>query len=200
MIIKPCATNVYPYLVRLIAPRPIAWVSTLSAADRVNLTPFSFFNVFGDDPPIVIVAPVLKPDGQKKDTLRNVEVVPEFVLNIVNRDLAESANVTSLPLPYGESEADRANLTMVPSQLVRPPRVEAAAAHLECRVRQLMPIGTSTLIIGEVVLIDVNDAVLDAQGMPDPRKLKLVGRMGGDFWCETTQLFELKRPTLPPPD
>jgi flavin reductase (DIM6/NTAB) family NADH-FMN oxidoreductase RutF len=190
--------SVYQALVGVVAPRPIAWATTIDGQGRVNLAPFSFFNAFGANPPIVIFSPTLRRNGSKKDTLLNLEVVPEFVLNAAVEDLAEKMNATSKELPPGQSEAEYAGLTLQPSAKVRPPRVAESPVHLECCVRQLMSIGdgpiAANLVIGEVLLIHIDDAVLDPAGRIDPRKLRTIARLGGSDYCRSTDLFEMERP------
>jgi len=189
---------VYRALVGVVTPRPIAWVTTLDGEGRVNLAPFSFFNAFGANPPVVVFSPTLRRDGSKKDTLLNLEVIPEFVLNAAVEDLAEQVNSTSAELPRGQSEAEYAGLTLKPSTMVRPPRVAESPVHLECRVRQIMPIGTgpiaANLVIGEVLFVHIEDGVLDSQGQIDPRKLRTIARLGGSYYCRSTDLFEMERP------
>ena len=164
----------------------------------MNLAPFSFYNAFGANPPVVVFSPTLRRDGSRKDTLLNLQAVPEFVLNAAVEDLAEPMNMTAKELPYGQSEAEYAGLTLAPSAKVRPPRVAESPVHLECRVLQLIPIGdgpiAANLVIGEVLLIDIDESVLDAQGQVDPRKLRTIARLGGDHYCRSTDLFEMKRP------
>jgi flavin reductase (DIM6/NTAB) family NADH-FMN oxidoreductase RutF len=190
--------TVYHALVGVVTPRPIAWVTTIDGQGRVNLAPFSFFNAFGANPPIVVFSPTLRRDGSKKDTLLNLEVVPEFVLNAAVEELGARMNATSKELPRGESEAEYAGLKLLPSTRVSPPRVANSPVHLECRVRQFMSIGdgpiAANLVIGEVLLIHIDDAVLDPGGRVDPRKLRTIARLGGDFYCRSTDLFEMKRP------
>jgi flavin reductase (DIM6/NTAB) family NADH-FMN oxidoreductase RutF len=190
--------TVYRALIGIVTPRPIAWVTTVDNEGRVNLAPFSFFNAFGANPPVVVFSPVLRRDGSKKDTLQNLNAVNEFVLNAAVEDLAEKMNATSSELPPGQSEADLAGLTLVPSAMVRPPRVGESPVHMECKVRQIMSIGdgpiATNLVIGEVLLIHIADSVLDERGAVDPRKLRTIARLGGDFYCRSTDLFEMKRP------
>jgi flavin reductase (DIM6/NTAB) family NADH-FMN oxidoreductase RutF len=190
--------TVYQALVGIVTPRPIAWVTTMDDQGRVNLAPFSFFNAFGANPPIVVFSPTLRRDGSKKDTLLNLEAVPEFVLNPAVEELATKMNTTSRDLPRGQSEAEFVGLALQPSIKVRPPRVAASPVHLECRVRQFMSIGdgpiAANLVIGEVLLIDIDEAVLDQSGRVDPRKLRTVARLGGNFFCRSTDLFEMERP------
>jgi flavin reductase (DIM6/NTAB) family NADH-FMN oxidoreductase RutF len=190
--------KVYQALVGVVTPRPIAWVTTIDARGRVNLAPFSFFNAFGANPPVVVFSPTLRRDGSKKDTLLNLEVIPEFVLNAAVEDLAEPMNASSKELPTGESEAEFAGLELQPSVKVRPPRVAASPVHMECRVRQILPIGdgpiAANLVIGEVLLIDIADSVLDPTGRIDPRKLRTIARLGANYYCRSTDLFEMERP------
>jgi flavin reductase (DIM6/NTAB) family NADH-FMN oxidoreductase RutF len=201
MIIDVGSTDVvtvYRALVSVVVPRPIAWVTTVDDRDRVNLAPFSFFNAFGANPPIVVFSPTLRRDGTKKDTLLNLEAVGEFVLNAAVESLAEKLNATSAELPRGMSEVAHAGLTLMPSVSVKPPRVAESPVHLECRVRQLMSIGdgpiAANLVIGEVVFIHIEDRVLDASGQVDPRKLRAIARLGGSDYCRTGDLFQMERP------
>ncbi len=197
MELDPATTPCYAVLTGLVTPRPVAWVTTVSPAGVVNLAPFSYFNLLGDAPPLVAFAPVRRPDGSKKDTLANLESCPEFVLNLVTEDVVAAANLTSKAVPAAESEVLLAGLTTVPSTKVRPPRVAGSPGHLECAVRHLLPFGThpgaSTVVIGEVVCIHVEESVL-TDGVPDAGKLRAVGRLGGTAWCRTTDRFDLPRP------
>jgi flavin reductase (DIM6/NTAB) family NADH-FMN oxidoreductase RutF len=190
--------TVYRALVGIVSPRPIAWVTTVDNEGRVNLAPFSFFNAFGANPPVVVFSPVLRRDGSKKDTLQNLNAVNEFVLNAAVEDLAEKMNATATELPPGQSEAEHAGLTLVPATMVRPPRVAESPVHMECRVQQIMSIGdgpiAANLVIGEVILIHIADHVLDERGAVDPRKLRTIARLGGDYYCRSADLFEIKRP------
>jgi flavin reductase (DIM6/NTAB) family NADH-FMN oxidoreductase RutF len=190
--------DVYHLLVGVVTPRPIAWVTTVDAEGRVNLAPFSFFNAFGANPPVVVFSPLLRRDGSRKDTLRNVEATSEFVLNAATESLAEQVNLSSKELPYGESEVDLTGLTLRPSLKVKPPRLAETPVNLECKLRQIVPLGdgplAGNLIIGEVLMMHIDDAVLDGQGRVDPRKLQTIARLGGDYYCRATDLFEMKRP------
>jgi flavin reductase (DIM6/NTAB) family NADH-FMN oxidoreductase RutF len=190
--------EVYQALVGIVTPRPIAWVTTVDAAGRVNLAPFSFFNAFGANPPVVVFSPTNRRDGTKKDTLLNVEATGEFVVHAAVASLAEKINATSKELPPGASEVEYAGLHTMPSVRVKPPRLVVAPVAMECKVRQIVPIGSgaiaANLVIGEVLVMHIDDAVLDANGRVDPRKLKTVARLGQDYWCHTSDLFEQKRP------
>jgi flavin reductase (DIM6/NTAB) family NADH-FMN oxidoreductase RutF len=190
--------DVYHALVDLVAPRPIAWVTTIDREGRANLAPFSFFNAFGANPPVVVFSPTLRRDGSKKDTLLNVEATGEFVVNLAVEALAEQVNATSKDLPTGESEADYTGLALGPSARVRPPRVLASPAQLECRVLRILPIGAgaiaANLVIGEVVYLRVDDGVLGADGRVDPSRMQAIARLGKAYYCRSTDLFEMPRP------
>lgn len=190
--------DTYHMLVGIVTPRPIAWVTTLSSAGVVNLAPFSFFNVFGANPPVVVFSPTRRRDCSKKDTLLNVEAHREFVVNIATASLAETVNLTSKELPPDESEIQLTQIHALPSICVSPPRIQESPAHLECVVRDILPIGdgpiAASLVIGEVVMIHIADTMLNDHGKPDPRKLNTVARLGEDYWCHTSNLFEQKRP------
>jgi flavin reductase (DIM6/NTAB) family NADH-FMN oxidoreductase RutF len=201
MLIDVARTDVvavYRVLVAVVTPRPIAWVTTVDREGRVNLAPFSFFNAFGANPPVVVFSPTLRRDGSKKDTLRNVEATGAFVVNAAVADLAAQVNLSAKELPPGESEAELASLSLAPSLKVQPPRLAESPVNLECVLRQVVPVGggplSANLVVGEVVAIHVSDAVLDGQGRPDPRKLRTIARLGGDYYCHTTDLFEMQRP------
>jgi flavin reductase (DIM6/NTAB) family NADH-FMN oxidoreductase RutF len=201
MLIDVEATNVvevYRTLIDVVTPRPIAWVTSIDAQGVVNLAPFSFYNAFGGNPPVVVFSPTLRRDGTRKDTLRNVEATGEFVLNAAVEDLADQVNLSSKDLPSGESEVELTGLTLRPSTQVRPPRVAESPVHMECRVLQIIPLGTGpiagNLVIGEVLVIHIDDAMIDDQGRVDPRRLKTIARLGGNHYCRSTDLFEMDRP------
>jgi flavin reductase (DIM6/NTAB) family NADH-FMN oxidoreductase RutF len=190
--------DVYHMLIGVVTPRPIAWVTSIDREGRVNLAPFSFFNAFGANPPVVVFSPTLRRNGTKKDTLLNVEATGEFVVNAAVASLADKVNQSSAELPSGESEVKLTGLHVTPSVKVKPPRLAESPVHLECKLMQIIAIGNGpiagNLVIGEVVMIHVDDAVLDDKGRVDPRKLRTVARLGGEFWCGTSDLFEMKRP------
>jgi flavin reductase (DIM6/NTAB) family NADH-FMN oxidoreductase RutF len=198
-VARASVIDVYKLLVDVVTPRPIAWVTSLDPEGRVNLAPFSFFNAFGGNPPVVVFSPTLRRDSSRKDTLRNVEATGEFVLNAAVESLAEEVNLSSKELPYGQSEVDLTGLSLVPSLKVKPPRLAETPVNLECKVLQIVPIGkgpiAANLVIGEVLVFHVDDGVLDGQGRVDPRKLRTIARLGGDYYCQTSDLFEMKRPS-----
>lgn len=192
------ARDVYQWMVATILPRPIAWVSTLSTEGKANLAPFSFFQGVTSNPPTLMFVPVNLRDGTKKDTVRNIEQVPEFVVNLVSFALAEKMNATAALLPYGESEFEKFGIAAAPSERVRPPRVAEAPVAYECRLHSIVPIGegpgAANVIFGSILTVHVSDAVLGADGKPDPAKLDLVGRLGGELYARTTERFSIKRP------
>jgi flavin reductase (DIM6/NTAB) family NADH-FMN oxidoreductase RutF len=192
------AQTIYQALVGVVTPRPIAWVTSLDREGRVNLAPFSFYNTFGGDPPVVIFSPNRRPGGGKKDTLRNIEETGEFVINAAVAELAEEVNLSSTGLPPGESEVELTRLSTVPSLKVKPPRIQESPIHLECKLLQILQIGASTksanLIIGQILLMHIADHILDDRGRIDPRKLRAIGRLGGPYYSNTDEPFEMKRP------
>ena len=192
------AREIYGWMTSTIAPRPIAWASTISADGRTNLAPFSFFQGITSNPPTLMFVPVNNRDGQPKDTVRNIQQVPEFVINVVSYALAGQMNATAATLPYGESEAEKFGIAMTPSAKVRPPRVTAAPVAFECTLDQIVNIGEGPLaahvIFGRIQLVHVSDAVLGPDGRIDPARIDLIGRMSGELYCRTTERFAFKRP------
>lgn len=192
-------------LTPLIAPRPIAFVSSVSADGVGNLAPFSFFAMGGQNPQGVAFCPTADRHGNPKDTLRNIRETGEFTINLVSRAMAERVNQASAPYPPEVDEFDMTGFTRVPSVTVRPPRVAEAPAALECRVFQLVPQGSGpmhgTWVIGEVLHAWVRDDVLAADGLPDTGRIALASRLGRDEWAvtETASIFRLRRPTVTPP-
>ena len=180
-----------------IVPRPIAFVSTIGEDGIFNLAPFSAYATVSIDPSIVCFSLVPRRDGQKKDTLRNIEFSKDFVINLVNESLAEAMNKTSATFLSSVDEFKEAGLTPIKSDLVKAPRVAESPINMECKLLQILQFGKSpsvtSLVIGEVVLFHVwNELYVD--GEIQVSKLKAVGRLGGDFYCRTTDMFEMKRP------
>jgi len=190
--------RLYGLMTGIVTPRPIAWVSTLDVRSRGNLAPFSFYNVFGTNPPVVVFSPVGKRDGSPKDTLSNIEATGEFVVCAAIRALADQVNLSSRELPPDASEFDLTGLATSPSTLVKPPRVAASPTALECRLIRVVPVGdgpgSANLVIGAVVAIHVDDSLFDDAGHIDPGKLATIGRLNGDYYSTTADLFELRRP------
>jgi len=202
--------ELYNILLSSVAPRPIAWVSTLSPSGRPNLAPFSFFNCVSVDPPLLAFAPGLRqpkktgsagaaPVGEAKDTLRNVRETKEFVVSIVTYDLLEPMNVTSGEYEPAVNEFELAKLTPLPSKVVRPPRVGESPVSFECKLHQILDFSTaptsSSLVLGQVVAIHIDDAHLK-DGSIDRNSLDLIGRMGGMQYTRTTERVELARPKV----
>jgi flavin reductase (DIM6/NTAB) family NADH-FMN oxidoreductase RutF len=193
--------DVQRIIVSAVVPRPIAFVSTLSAGGLRNLAPFSFFNAVCTDPPVICFAAARPGAGAgktKKDTLSNVEATGEFVVNIVSEAIAGRMNITAGEYPAGVDEFALAGLTAAESELVKPPRVAESPVSFECKLLQNIVVSEraqgSNLILGEVVCVHVDDAVLDADGRIDPDRLRAVGRMGGFSYSRTTDRFDLVRP------
>ena len=191
--------EVYRRLVEIVVPRPIALVSSVDAEGRPNLAPFSFFTVVSANPPHVAFAPLLSGrTGAKKDTLRNVEAVGEFVVAVVTEALAGRVNAASAALPPGVSEFEHAGLTPRPAELVRAPLVVESPVNMECRLAEIRSYGegggAGSLIVGRVVLVHVAERVRAADGRIDPELLRAVGRMGGEVWVRTRDRLTLPRP------
>jgi flavin reductase (DIM6/NTAB) family NADH-FMN oxidoreductase RutF len=190
--------NAYQWMTSTILPRPIAWVSTISPEGVTNLAPFSFFQGITANPPTLMFVPVNNREGVKKDTVRNIELVPEFVVNLVPHRLASAMNDTAALLPYGESEFSRFDVAAAPSLRVRPPRVAEAPVAYECVLDRIVNIGEGPLaanvVFGRIMTAHISDAVIGPGGLPDSAKLDLVGRLGGEDYTTTRETFNLVRP------
>ena len=186
----------YKVLASLVTPRPVAWVTTIDREGRVNAAPFSFFNCFGSNPPILAFAPGDKEPGIPKDTARNIRQSKEFVVNIADQNIAEKMVETSATLPHGESELDLAGLTSAPSSVVTPPRIAQAPVAFECREWATLEIGSNRIVIGVVHHAHVQDGLLDPETLRlDHSRFAPVGRMSApDWYCHTTDLYEMPRP------
>jgi flavin reductase (DIM6/NTAB) family NADH-FMN oxidoreductase RutF len=214
----------YHILISAVGPRPIAWVSSLSASGQPNLAPFSFFNAVCANPPLLAFAPamraaknaaaadsaetptagtagqpVAKPVAQPKDTLRNIRETGEFVISVVTFELAEAMNLTSGEYDAGINEFDVAKLAAAPSKVVRPQRVAESPVSFECKLHQILDFnpgpGGGSLVIGEVVSIHIDERHMK-EGRLDRNSLDLIGRMGGLQYTRTTQRFEMARPKV----
>jgi flavin reductase (DIM6/NTAB) family NADH-FMN oxidoreductase RutF len=190
------------YLHYAIAPRPICFVSTIDKNGQVNLSPFSFFNVFSINPPICVFSPTSRArDNTNKHTLENVLEVPECVINIVNYDMVQQTYLTSMDYKKGVNEFSKAGFTELASETIKPPRVAESTVQLECVVNDVISLGKNggagNLVIAEVKRIHINEAILDANGKIDPHKIDLVARLGGDWYCRVTSdnLFKISKPT-----
>jgi flavin reductase (DIM6/NTAB) family NADH-FMN oxidoreductase RutF len=209
MNVKPSdlsARDLYNLILNSVAPRPIAWVSTLSASGQGNLAPFSFFNCVCPTPPLLAFAPGFRPSKQSaeaypepKDTLRNIRETQEFVISVVTYELAEAMNQTSGDYDAWLDEFDVARIARAPSQVVKAPRVAASPVSFECKLHQVLDFSPSpdgsSLVIGEVVFIYVDDSHLK-EGRLDRNSLDLIGRMGGIQYTRTTERFDMVRPTV----
>ena len=193
--------KLHQYLLGAIGPRPIAFASTIDADGNTNLAPFSFFNVFSANPPIMIFSPARSGrTNETKDTYKNVKINPEVVINVVNYDIVHQMSLASSPYEPGVSEFTKAGFTPLASDLIRPMRVAESPVQFECKVNEVVELGTEggagNLIICEVVKIHINEAVLDANGMIDQHKIDLVSRMGGNWYCraDSKSMFEITKP------
>lgn len=195
----------YRYMISTVGPRPIAFASTVDARGNVNLSPFSFFNVFGYNPPTLVFAPSRNRHGQKKHTLLNVEEVPEVVINVVSYPMVEQMSLASAEFERGVNEFEKAGFTAVASEKVRPPRVAESPAAYECVVKQIIETGdgdaalrpgAGALVICEVIMGHFRDEIFDESGGIVPARVDLVGRLGGDFYSRANAdaLFEVGRP------
>jgi flavin reductase (DIM6/NTAB) family NADH-FMN oxidoreductase RutF len=190
------------YLHYAIAPRPICFVSTINKNGEVNLSPFSFFNVFSVNPPICVFSPTSRArDNTTKHTLENVLEVPECVINVVNYDMVQQTYLTSMDYKKGVNEFSKAGFTELASETVKPPRVAESTVQLECVVNDVIKLGKNggagNLVIAEVKRIHISEAILDDNGKIDPHKIDLVARLGGDWYCRVTgdNLFKISKPT-----
>ena len=189
------------YLQHLIGPRPICFASTINKAGEVNLSPFSFFNLFSIQPPVVIFSPSRRVrDNTTKHTLQNVAEVPEVVINMVTYHMVQQASLASCEYPQGVDEFVKAGFTKEKATMVKPPMVKESIAKLECKVIEIKPLGTEggagNLVICEVLCLHVSDHILDNNKKIDQQKVPLVARLGGNWYCKLTpdNLFEVEKP------
>jgi flavin reductase (DIM6/NTAB) family NADH-FMN oxidoreductase RutF len=202
--VEPSSLKV-PELQRLlqsvIAPRPICFAGTISLNGIPNLAPFSFFNLFSSNPPILVFSPALSGrTGEPKDTLLNLKEVPEVTVNIVTYPMVHAVSLASSPYPRFTNEFVKAGFTPVPSEKIRPPRVKESPVQMECKVNQIIPLGeqggAGNLIIAEVILIHLNENIFDAENKINPASLELVARLGDNWYLKVTKecLFEIEKP------
>ena len=189
------------YLQHVIAPRPICFASTIDKAGNVNLSPFSFFNLFSSNPPIVVFSPARRVrDNTTKHTLQNVLEVPEVVINIVTYDMVQQVSLASCEFSKQENEFIKAGFTERSSTVVKPPMVKESKVQLECKVIEVKPLGTEggagNLVICEVLVMHIDDSLLDANKKLDQRKINHVARLGGDWYCVVNEnnLFQVEKP------
>lgn len=193
--------ELHAYLLTAVAPRPICFASTIDADGNVNLSPFSFFNVFSSNPPVMIFSPSRSGrDGSLKHSHQNVLEVPEVVINIVNYPMVEQMSLASTAYDKGVNEFIKAGFTEVKSEKVRPPRVAEAPVSFECTVTEVIELadtpGAGNLVLAKVELMHINENYLDENGQLDTKKLDLVGRMGGSWYTRSSgdSLFEIPKP------
>jgi flavin reductase (DIM6/NTAB) family NADH-FMN oxidoreductase RutF len=193
--------EIQQYLQYAIAPRPICFASTIDLEGNVNLSPFSFFNLFSMNPPICIFSPSRRVrDNTTKHTLENIIIVPECVINIVNYNMVQQISLSSCDYPKGTNEFIKAGFTELASELVRPPRVAEAPIQLECIVQEVISLGENAgagnLVIALIKKIHIKEEVLDANKNIDQAKLDLVARLGGDWYARITEvnLFKVEKP------
>jgi flavin reductase (DIM6/NTAB) family NADH-FMN oxidoreductase RutF len=192
------------WLQSAIAPRPICFASTIDPEGNVNLSPFSFFNLFSTNPPVVIFSPSRRGrDNSTKHTLENVLIVPEVVINLVDFDMVQQTSLASCEFPKGENEFIKAGLTAIPATLVKPPMVKESKVKFECRVLEIKSLGTSggagNLVICEVLRMHIDDSILNSNGtMIDQQKFHQVARLGGNWYCKVapSNLFEVEKPNI----
>ena len=193
--------DLHGYLLGAVAPRPIAFASTIDAEGNVNLSPFSFFNVFSSNPPVMVFSPARRStNNTTKHTFENLKEVPETVINVVNHAIVEQMSLSSTEYPRGVNEFEKAGFTALPSEKVRPPRVAETPVAFECEVDDIIELGqeggAGNLVICRVVMLHVNAHYLDVEGKLDLAKLDLVGRMGGSWYVRASgeALFEIPKP------
>ena len=189
------------YLHYAIAPRPICFASTVDKEGNINLSPFSFFNMFSSNPPVCVFSPSRRVrDNTTKHTLENLHEVPEVVINIVNYHMVQQVSLASVEYPKGINEFLKAGFTMLPSKVVKPPRVAESPVQFECVVNDIISLGKTpgagNLIIAEIKLMHINESVLDVDGKIDQQKMDHVARLGGDWYCRVTpeNLFKVAKP------
>lgn len=189
------------YLQNAIAPRPICFASTISANGEPNVAPFSFFNLFSSNPPILVFSPAYSGrTGAAKDTLLNVREVPEVVINVVTYSMVHQVSLTSSPFPKGVNEFSKSGLTPIPSITIKPYRVKESPVQLECKVIEIKELGkqggAGNLVICEVLQMHIDEQILNAEQQIDTKKIDLVSRMGDNWYCRANgeSLFEVKKP------
>jgi flavin reductase (DIM6/NTAB) family NADH-FMN oxidoreductase RutF len=204
MIIDPKQTSISDFhkiLLGTVAPRPIAFASTVDLEGNFNLSPFSFFNCFSVNPPILVFSPARRVrDNTTKHTLENLYDVKEVVINVVNYALVEQASLASTEYDKGINEFVKSGLTPIASSLVKPPRVKESPVAFECKVNDIISLGSENgsgnLILCEILLVHCHDHIFDAAGKVDPNEIDLVARMGADYYCRASgvSLFEVEKP------
>lgn len=193
--------KLHRYLLGSVGPRPIAFASTIDSKGNINLAPFSFFNVFSANPPIMIFSPARSGrTNESKDTYNNVKEVPEVVINVVTHDMVHQMSLASSPYDSDVSEFEKAGFTSLASEMITPPRVKESPVQFECKVNEVIELGdqggAGNLILCEVLRIHVMESLLDENEMIDQHKIDLVSRMGGNWYCraDKNSMFEIQKP------
>jgi flavin reductase (DIM6/NTAB) family NADH-FMN oxidoreductase RutF len=193
--------KMHSYLLGAVTPRPIAFASTVDRAGTVNLSPFSFFNCFGANPPLLVFSPSRRVrNNTTKHTYDNVREHPEVVINVVTYSMVQQASLASTEYPKGVNEFVKAGFTAVPSEKVKPPRVGESPVSMECKVLQVISTGdqggAGNLVICQILLMHINEEILDAAGKIDPYKLDVVARLGGDYYARihADSIFTVPKP------
>ena len=189
----------YQHMVRIIVPRPIAWVSTRSPIGVDNIAPFSYFTGVGSRPPTLLFCPANRRDGTPKDSMANIEATGEFVVNVVTDRVAEAMNTTAAEISSDESEFEMAGLETVEAELLQVSRVKESPAQFECRLRELIRVGdgpgSANIVLGDILRMHLDPAILNSEGFVDPEQLDAVGRMGGLTYARTRDRFDLTGPS-----
>lgn len=188
----------YQFMISVIVPRPVAFISTLDREGRRNAAPFSFFCGLTSQPPLLGVSIQLR-EGRPKDTLRNIRETGEFVVNVVDETLAAQMVQCSGEWPADVDEIEVAALTTVPSERVKPPRIAESPVSLECRLHRDVDLGSTSFVIGEILMAHARDEVMK-DGRADPARLEPIGRLGADGYCYVHEIFHLPRPRVPRPE
>jgi len=199
--LKPA--DVQNYLQHAVAPRPVCFASTIDKEGKVNLSPFSFFNLFSSNPPVVIFSPARRVrDNTTKHTLQNVLEVPEVVINICDYDMVQQVSLSSCEYPKDVNEFTKAGFTEEKASIIRPPMVKESKIKMECRVLEVKPLGTEggsgNLVICEVLVMHIDESILDEHNKIDQTKIHHIARLGGDWYCKVDEnsLFKVAKPNM----
>ena len=191
------------FLQHSIAPRPICFASTIDLSGNVNLSPFSFFNLFSTNPAVIVFSPSRRVrDNTTKHTLQNILEVPEVVVNIVSYDMIQQTSLASCEYPKGIDEFIKTGFTKEPSQIIKPPRVKESPVQMECKVLEVKTLGTEggagNLVIAEVLMLHINENILNEDGNIDQKKLDLMARLGGNWYtrANASTIFEIEKPNM----
>lgn len=191
-------STAYKLLTGVVVPRPVAWITSCSASGVVNVAPFSSFNYIAHSPPMLAINITLQDNGAVKDTARNINETGEFVVNIATLDTLDLMNASSAEYAPHASEAEHLDIDLLPGQLVKAPRIALSPVHMECRLSQVVPLGTgvNTLYIGEVVMFHLNNSVYDGRHV-DSVAINPIARLGGPFYATLGEILKRPRPSVP---